>query len=60
MLSLRTSPLDISCLTASYEEIMMIHTPASVVRLPLVWVLGVLLLLTTRPGMALTCIMCMA
>ncbi len=32
----------------------MIHTPASVVCMPLVWVLGVLLLLTTRPGMALT------
>ena len=32
----------------------MIHTPVSVVRLPLVWALGVLLLLTTRPGLALT------
>jgi photosystem II stability/assembly factor-like uncharacterized protein len=33
---------------------MMIHAPVPVVRILFVWALGVLLLLTTRPGMALT------
>jgi photosystem II stability/assembly factor-like uncharacterized protein len=32
----------------------MIHTPGLIIRMLLVWVLGALLLLTTRPGMALT------